>query len=83
MMIPTPKKAQVIEVMEKSLCSEIIQWLVPETIQILKDKQEHVKLKRYQLQPLYHLLMTYGEVIEISIRQVANLRGQAFATFRD
>ena len=32
---------------------------------------------------LYHLLMTYGEVIEISIRQVANLRGQGFATFRD
>lgn len=32
---------------------------------------------------LYHLLMTYGEVIEISIRQVANLRGQAFVTFRD
>ena len=32
---------------------------------------------------LYHLLMTYGEVIEISIREVANLRGQAFVTFRD
>lgn len=32
---------------------------------------------------LYHLLMTYGEVIEISVRQVANLRGQAFVTFRD
>jgi RNA recognition motif-containing protein len=27
--------------------------------------------------------MTYGEVIEISIREVANLRGQAFVTFRD
>lgn len=27
--------------------------------------------------------MTYGEVIEISVRQVANLRGQAFVTFRD
>ena len=32
---------------------------------------------------LYHLLMTYGEVIEISVRQTANLRGQAFVTFRD
>ena len=32
---------------------------------------------------LYHLLMTYGEVIEISIREVANLRGQACVTFRD
>ena len=32
---------------------------------------------------LYHLLMTYGEVIEIAIRPTANLRGQAFATFRD
>jgi RNA recognition motif-containing protein len=32
---------------------------------------------------LYHLLATYGEVIEIAVRETANLRGQAFATFRD
>ena len=32
---------------------------------------------------LYHLLMTHGEVLEVSIRPTANLRGQAFVTFRE
>jgi RNA recognition motif-containing protein len=32
---------------------------------------------------LYHLLMTHGEVVEVTIRPTANLRGQAFVTFRE
>ncbi len=32
---------------------------------------------------LYHLLSVHGDVVEISVKQSLNLRGQAFATFRE
>jgi hypothetical protein len=56
-MIPTPKASRVIETMSKSLCIEILKWIIPLSSQKIKDNQEALHhLKKNQLQPLYHFL---------------------------
>ena len=47
-MIPVPKKSKVIEVMEKDLAAQLLEWLIDQTVQKFKDNAEVVPcLHRY------------------------------------
>jgi hypothetical protein len=56
-MIPTPKTSEVIELMEKDLCRDLLKHFITGASKKIKDNQEIVKIKRVQLQPLYHFLI--------------------------
>ena len=56
-MIPTPKTSKVIDVMEKDLCRDLLKHIISVSSKKIKDNQEVVKIKRNQLQPLYHFLI--------------------------
>jgi hypothetical protein len=56
-MIPTPKTSKVIDVMEKDLCRDLLKHIITVSSKKIKDNQEVVKIKRNQLQPLYHFLI--------------------------
>ena len=43
--------------MEKELCSELLQVIITASSKKIKDNKETVKIKRNQLQPLYHFLV--------------------------
>lgn len=42
-MIPTPKTSHVIETMDKSLCTEILNWVIHTASKKIKDNEETVK----------------------------------------
>jgi hypothetical protein len=59
LMIPTPKKSRAIEGLTKERSTEILEWLVHATADMVKDNQEIIvaNLTRTQLQPIYHFLL--------------------------
>ena len=56
-LIPTPKKGQIIENMTKELAVMLLEWLFPAAVEKIKDNKETVKIPRNEFQALYHYVI--------------------------